>query len=226
MRQSEREPDQTAVIVGVAGGSASGKTTLVEALPGFLPGVSTSLLHHDDYYHDRPDLAPAARAGLDFDVPAALDSRLLASHLRRLKAGQPVQSPVYCFETHSRLTETREVTPTDAVIVDGMLLLAVPGLRELFDVSVYVDAPADLRLARRITRDVTERGRSVESVIEQYLRTVRPAHEAFVEPSKQHADTVIADATNDSLVRRVARLIRSSLPRPAAPIPTSRELAE
>jgi uridine kinase len=199
------------IIVGVAGGSASGKTTLVDGLRGSLAGSSLSLLHHDDYYFGRSDLPLAERAELNFDRPSALDNRRLCRHLRALQAGRPVRSPRYCFVTHTRLAETRRVEPADIVIVEGMLLLAIAPLRQLLDVKVFVDAPADIRLARRVLRDTgPDRRRSLESVVEQYLRTVRPMHDRYVQPSKAFADLVVTDARAPSQVRRVAALVRRS----------------
>lgn len=200
--------------IGVAGASASGKTTLVAALTRLLPGLSVSLLHHDDYYFSHADLPEAERARLNFDRPSALDNRQLARHLRALRAGRAVRSPRYCFVTHTRLPDRRGVEPADAVIVEGMLLLAIAPLRQLLDVKVFIDAPADLRLARRIRRDTgPDRRRSLESVVEQYLRTVRPMHERYVQPSKAFADLVVTDATDPAQVRRAAALIRRHLRR-------------
>ena len=196
------------ILVGVAGGSASGKTTLVDALKGSLAGSSVSLLHHDDYYFGRPDLPLAQRAELNFARPAALDNRRLSRHLNALRAGRPVRCARYCFVTHSRLPETRRIEPADIVIVEGMLLLAVARLRELLDVKVLVDAPADIRLARRVLRDTgPERRRTLESVVRQYLTTVRPMHERYVAPSAAFADVVVTDAKAPSQVRQVAALI-------------------
>lgn len=202
------------VLVGVAGGSASGKTTLVHALEGLLSDLSVSLLHHDDYYFSRDNVALAERAKLNFDRPSALDNRRLARHLKALSHGRAVASPRYCFITHSRLPETRAVAPADVIVVEGMLLLAIAPLRRLFDAKVFVDAPPDVRLARRVLRDTgPERGRELQAVVEQYLTIVRPMHERHVEPSRAFADLVVTDATASPQVRRAAALIRRRLPR-------------
>jgi uridine kinase len=202
------------VLVGIAGGSASGKTTLVHALQALLSGFTVSLLHHDDYYLSRADLPLAERARLNFDRPSSLDNRRLERHLKALSAGRPVPSPCYCFVTHSRLRETRRVEPAGVIVVEGMLLLAIAPLRRLLDVKVFVDAPADVRLARRVLRDTgPERGRQLEAVVEQYLTTVRPMHERYVEPSRTSADLVVTDATAPSQARQVAALVKRRLSR-------------
>jgi uridine kinase len=179
-----------------------------------LTDVRVSLLHHDDYYRDRSRLPVAQRATLNFDTPSALDNRRLARDLRALREGQAIDAPCYCFRTHARLPGTRRVRPADVVIVEGMLLLAAPSVRELLDVKVFVDAPADLRLARRIRRDVgPARARTLRSVLAQYEATVRPMHAKHVEPSRRHADVVVTDALDGRQVRRVVALIRRRLSR-------------
>jgi uridine kinase len=207
------------LIVGIAGGSAGGKTTLVRALRRALKGVGVLLLHHDDYYLDRGHLPARERAQLNYDEPRALDSRRLCRDLKALREGRSVESPRYCYRTHARLPRVRRVRPAEVVLVEGMLLLAVRSLRELLDVAVFVETPADLRLVRRIRRDTGPlRGRSLASVLRQYVATVRPMHEKHVEPSKRYADIVVSDARDERQVERVARLIRSRLSRrsPAA----------
>jgi uridine kinase len=200
------------VLVGIAGGSASGKTTLVDALEGLLSDLSVSLLHHDDYYFSHDSVPLSERAKLNFDRPSALDNRRLARHLAALSEGRAVPSPRYCFITHSRLPQTRRVEPADVIVVEGMLLLAIAPLRRLFDVKVFVDAPPDVRLARRVLRDTgPERARELRAVIEQYLTIVRPMHERHVEPSRASADLVVTDATAPSQVRRAAASIRRLL---------------
>jgi uridine kinase len=197
------------VLVGIAGGSASGKTTLVHALQALLSDFTVCLLHHDDYYLSRPDLPLAERAKLNFDRPASLDNRRLARHLKALREGRAVSSPRYCFATHSRLPDTRRVEPADVIVVEGMLLLAIAPLRGLLDVKVFVEAPADVRLARRVLRDTgPERDRRLEAVVEQYLTTVRPMHERYVGPSRAFADLVVTDATAPAQAHRVAALVK------------------
>jgi len=203
---------RTPLIVGVAGGSAAGKSTLVEGLRAFLPDVATSLLHQDDYYRDNAHLPQAERAGLDYDRPEALDNRRLVRDLRALRDGRAVECPVYCFATHTRRPETRSVEPRDVLLVEGMLILSVPELRELMDVAVYVEAPDEVRLARRVDRDVgPERRRAEESVREQWAHSVLPGHRRYVEPSKALADIVVTDATDHEQVATVADLVRRSL---------------
>lgn len=185
----------TPFIVAVTGGSASGKTTIAEALRRQLAPYEVRLVSEDEYYVDHADEPGFDPLRFNFDDITAHDHELMARHLRKLKSGKPVQAPLYDFLTHRRLAQTREIKPADVVIVEGIHVLADPGLRDLYDFSVYVDAPADIRLARRLLRDVRERGRSVESVVTQYLRTVRPMHLAHTEAGKAAADMVV---TNDA----------------------------
>jgi uridine kinase len=179
------------LILGVAGGSGSGKTTVVSQVMRDLDPIPTSLLHHDSYYRDHPELSDDERERLNYDHPGVLESELLAAHLRELIAGRPVEEPIYDFTSHRRMARTRRIEPNPIVIVDGILILAEPALRDLMDIRVYVDTDADLRFIRRLVRDTTERGRSVDSVVRQYQETVRPMHLEFVEPSRRHADVVI-----------------------------------
>jgi uridine kinase len=174
-------------VLGVAGGSGSGKSTLIGRLLAAVGDGRAAVLHHDSYYRNRADMPEAVRAADNWDHPAALDSRLFADHIDALKAGRSVASPVYDFTKHLRSDTTRLVEPRPVLILDGLLLFAVPGVRERIDLRVFVDTPADLRLARRVARDVAERGRTAASVVEQYLRTVRPMHRRFVQPSRGRA---------------------------------------
>jgi len=197
------------LIVGISGGSASGKSTLVRALRGLLADLSVSLLHHDDYYRDLSHLAFRERARTNFDEPSALENERLAADLQTLRTGGAVSSPRYDFRTHSRRPGTRRVRPAEVVLVEGMLLLAVPSLRSRLDLKVYVESPADVRLARRLRRDTgAARRRSPASVLRQYETSVRPMHERYVEPSRRHADVVITDALDARQVERLARRIR------------------
>ena len=184
-------PGSRPLILGVAGGSGSGKTTVVSQIIQAMEPVPVSLLHHDSYYRDHPDLSDEERARLNYDHPDVLETPLLAEHLRELLAGRAVEEPVYDFTTHSRTDETRRIEPNPVVIVDGILILAEPELRELMDIRVYVETDSDLRFIRRLLRDTQERGRSVDSVIRQYQETVRPMHLEFVEPSRRHADVIV-----------------------------------
>jgi len=178
-------------LVGVAGGSGSGKTTVAERLAGLVEGADVALLRLDAYYRDRNDLVFAERAAVNYDHPDAFDWPLLLDHVAALADGHPVQVPVYDFATYQRLPERLEVAPARVVVVEGILVLYEPALRERFDLRVFVDTDADVRFIRRLERDMAERERSTASVIEQYLTTVRPAHDQFIEPSKRHADVIV-----------------------------------
>ncbi len=179
------------LIIGVAGGTASGKTTVVQAILDRVGYEHIAHIQHDSYYKDLSHLPLEERRKFNFDHPDALDTPLLIQHLKELRQGHSVEIPEYDFATYCRLPHTRTVHPCPVVIVEGILILAEPALRELIDLKIYVDTDADLRLIRRITRDIAERGRTIESVIEQYLATVRPMHLEFVEPSKRYADVII-----------------------------------
>jgi uridine kinase len=179
------------IIVGVAGGTASGKTTTSEAIMERVDGKRIAYIQHDSYYRDLSHLPLEERAKLNFDHPDALENELLISHLKQLLAWQEVDVPVYDFATYIRTGETRRVKPKRIIIVEGILVFVDKRLRELMDVKIYVDTDPDLRFIRRLQRDITERARSVESVIQQYLDTVRPMHLEFVEPSKRYADVII-----------------------------------
>ncbi len=182
-------------VLGLAGGSGAGKTTLVDGLSSRLGG-DVSVLWFDEYYHDLAHLPPERRAVANFDHPDSLDEALLIDHLDGLLAGRPVDVPVYDFATHTRTGRTRRVEPQPVVVVDGILVLAVPDVRSRLDLAVFVDAPAEVRLARRMDRDVRERGRTMASVRAQFEATVAPMHEAFVDPSAENADLRL-DGTGD-----------------------------
>eukprot|EP00929_Paragymnodinium_shiwhaense_P071080 TRINITY_DN36111_c0_g1_i1.p2 TRINITY_DN36111_c0_g1~~TRINITY_DN36111_c0_g1_i1.p2 ORF type:complete len:240 (-),score=59.66 TRINITY_DN36111_c0_g1_i1:100-819(-) len=181
------------LIVGIAGGSGSGKSYIAETVEKFLGSANVSTVAHDWYYKDLSHLSAEERDAVNFDHPDALDSSLMLEQLQQLKAGDAIDAPVYDFATHTRLQQKKNhVSPAPLVLVDGILTLADPRLAEMFDVRIFVDTPADLRLLRRIRRDVVERGRSTESVLDQYETTVRPMHELFVEPAKAVADHVVS----------------------------------
>ena len=179
------------VVIGIAGGSGSGKTTVQRRIIETFGPDRIALLDHDSYYLDLAHLPPEERARFNFDHPDALETSLMVAHLDRLLAGEPVEKPTYDFTTHSRCAETLTVRPHPVVIVEGILVLAEPALVERMDVKIYVDTPDDVRLIRRIERDLHERGRDIETVLQQYQRTVRPMHLEFVEPSKRVADVII-----------------------------------
>ncbi|MBC7261868.1 MAG: uridine kinase [Chloroflexi bacterium] len=187
----ERSTTNPILVIGVAGGTASGKTTVVQAILDRVGRERIAHIQHDSYYKDLSHLPLEERRKFNFDHPDALDTPLLIQHLQELRQGHSVQIPEYDFATYCRLPQTRTVHPRPVVIVEGILILAEPALRELIDLKIYVDTDADLRLIRRIKRDIAERGRTIESVIEQYLATVRPMHLEFVEPSKRYADVII-----------------------------------
>jgi uridine kinase len=178
-----------AQVIGVAGGSGSGKSTIVRALVSRLGGT---VIDTDAYYHDRSGLVPAQRSRLNYDEPAAFDAALLVSQITSLARGESVAKPLYSFETHTRVG-VEVIAPSGLVIVEGLFTLWWERLRSLLDVKVFVDAPSDVRLTRRIRRDIAERGRTVDQVLQQYLATVRPMHERYVEPTRAFADLVIVN---------------------------------
>jgi uridine kinase len=181
------------VIVGVAGGTGSGKTTVVEQILKGLDSNSVALIQHDSYYRDRSHLPEQERAKINYDHPDALETTLLVEHLNRLLAGEPVDIPIYDFATHIRRPECRGVEPRKVIVVEGILILADPALRKLFDIKVFVDTDADIRFIRRMERDIAERARTRESVVGQYMESVRPMHQEFVEPSKRYADVIVPE---------------------------------
>jgi len=179
------------LVIGVAGGSGSGKTTVVRRIIESIGDDQVTVLEHDRYYRDRNDLRLEERAALNYDHPDSLETDLLVRHLHELRAGRPVQVPQYDFARHARKSDTMTAQPRKAIIVEGILIFADAPLRALMDVKVFVDADDDTRFIRRLQRDIAERGRTVSSVIEQYLGTVKPMHLEFVEPSKRYADIII-----------------------------------
>lgn len=182
----------TPLVVGIAGATGSGKTTVAQRLAEAVPG-SVAFLQHDSYYRDRSDLTYDERCGLNFDHPSALETDLLVEHIERLRAGEGVGVPVYDFTAHRRNAEVVFVAPAPVILVEGILVLAEERLRALFDIKVFVDTDADIRAFRRIRRDLEHRGRSFESIREQYYATVRPMTLRFVEPSKRWADIIVPE---------------------------------
>ena len=180
-------------VVGIAGGTGSGKTTLSELILDNIGRDRMAYLPHDAYYRDRKDLPLEERAKLNYDHPDSLETELMVEHIMQLKAGKPVEMPVYDFTTHSRKNATVHVAPKRLLLVEGILIFAEKPLRKLFDMKIYVDTDPDLRFIRRLTRDIEERGRTVQSVIGQYLQTVRPMHLEFVEASKRYADIIVPE---------------------------------
>jgi uridine kinase len=197
-------------IIGIAGGTGSGKTTITAAIQSAVGPDRVTLISHDSYYRDRSDLTSLERANLNFDHPESLETELLVEHLDVLVQGNTVDVPVYDFVDHRRLTETERITPRDVILVEGVLVLADPGLRDRMSLCIYVDTDDDIRFIRRLQRDVTERGRSMQSVVSQYLATVRPMHNQFVAPSRQFADVIIPEGGyNARAIEMICNQIKS-----------------
>jgi uridine kinase len=200
------------VVIGVAGGTGSGKTTVAQEILKRAGTARISLIQHDAYYKDLGDLPLAQRALKNFDHPDALDNGLLIVHLNALKAGKAIEMPIYDFTTHTRTGQTRRMEPNRVILVEGILIFADEALRRLMDVKVYVDTDPDIRFIRRLERDIAERGRTMESVIHQYLATVRPMHQEFVEPSKRYADIIIPEGGfNEVAMELIAARIKTLL---------------
>ena len=200
------------LIIGVAGGTGSGKTTVARKLVEALPTGLATVIEYDSYYRDRSELSPDERSALNYDHPEALESELLADHLRALRGGEAIDVPIYDFRTHTRRRETRTVAPTAVVLVEGILTLAQPAVREQLDIKIFVDTDPDIRVFRRIRRDIEDRGRTFASCREQYYRSVRPMHNHFVEPSKRWADLIIPEGGDNHVALEilVARLIQAT----------------
>ena len=197
------------LIIGVAGGSGSGKTTVVRKILEALGDARVPVLEHDRYYRDRNDLRLEERAALNYDHPDSLETDLMVRHVNELRAGRAVEAPAYDFARHARKDLTETIVPGRALIVEGILIYTDPSLRKLMDVKVFVDTDDDTRFIRRLQRDIAERGRTVESVIDQYLGTVKPMHLEFVEPSKRYADIIIPQGGHNTVaVDMLLRLIR------------------
>ena len=204
-------------VIGVAGGSGSGKTTVVRRIVDSLGLEHVTLLQHDRYYRDRNDLRLEERAALNYDHPNSLETDLLVEHVRQLKRGESVDVPQYDFTRHARLSEIETFQPRRALIVEGILVFTDAALRDLMDIKVFVDTDSDTRFIRRLQRDVAERGRTMESVIDQYLSTVRPMHLEFVEPSKRYADVIIPlGGHNTVAVDLLLTMLRSVASRPVS----------
>ena len=189
----------TPFVIGIAGGTGSGKTTVANAIVKRVGEERIAFLSHDAYYRDFDDLPKDILAGKNFDHPDSLETDLLVRHLRALRQGLVVEMPVYDFRVHRRAPETRRVEPRKVILVDGILIYVEAELRKLFDVKIFVDTDSDVRLIRRIKRDIAERGRSLESVVAQYESTVRPMHLEFVEPSKRYADLIIPEGGENTV---------------------------
>ena len=200
------------LVIGIAGGSGSGKTTVAQTILQRVGPDRISFLQHDSYYKDLSGLPEVQRREVNFDHPNSLDNEMLIHHILALKAGQTVEVPIYDFSTHSRTERTFLVKPRPVILVEGILIFAEAELRKLFDVKIFVDTDSDIRFIRRLQRDISERGRTTESVIHQYQSTVRPMHMEFVEPSKRYADVIIPEggfnaAALDMVVARVETML-------------------
>lgn len=205
-------------VIGVGGGSGSGKTTVVRRIVDSLGPEQVTLLQHDRYYRDRNDLRLEERAALNYDHPNSLETDLLVRHVHDLKRGKPVDVPAYDFTRHARLSETETFQPRRALIVEGILVFTDAALRDLMDIKVFVDTDSDTRFIRRLQRDVAERGRTMDSVIDQYQSTVKPMHLEFVEPSKRYADVIIPlGGHNTVAVDLLLTMLRSVVAQPAPP---------
>jgi uridine kinase len=200
------------IIIGVAGGTASGKSTVAEAILERVGREHIAYIQHDSYYRDLSHLPLEERARMNFDHPDALETELLVEHLRQLQAWQPIEVPIYDFATYTRTGRTRRVEPRRVVLVEGILIFVDKQLRDMMDIKLYVDTDADMRLIRRLQRDMRERGRTLESVIRQYLETVRPMHLEFVEPSKRYADIIIpSGGFNETAIEMIVARIQKLL---------------
>ena len=180
------------IVIGIAGGTGSGKTTITREIVKRL-GENVTVLTHDSYYKERHDLTYEERTQLNYDHPNAFDNDMMAEALAKLKGGEPVEVPIYDYTIHDRTENTMTLHPTPVILVEGILIYHSEELRNLMDIKIFVDTDADVRILRRIIRDIQERGRSLDSVVSQYLNTVKPMHEAFVEPSKKYADIIIPE---------------------------------
>ncbi|HEY5728637.1 MAG TPA: uridine kinase [Anaerolineales bacterium] len=202
-----------ALVIGIAGGSGSGKTTVAQEILQRVGPERIAFIQHDSYYKDLSGLPPAQKAEVNFDHPNSLETELLTQHIASLRNGKPVEIPIYDFSTHSRTSQTYTVKPRTVILVEGILIFTEAALRDMFDVKIFVDTDSDLRFIRRLERDITERGRTTESVIKQYQSTVRPMHMEFVEPSKRYADVIIPEgghntAALDMVVARIEALLK------------------
>ena len=201
------------ILIGIAGGTGSGKTTLTRHLKQHF-GDDVTVIGHDSYYKRQEGKTYEERARQNYDHPSAFDTDLLIQHLRELKAGHSVRCPVYSYTDHNRTDETVEIFPSKVIIVEGILIFQNPTLRDMFDIKIFVEADADVRILRRCLRDVEERGRTLQSVVTQYLTTVKPMHEQFVEPSRKYADIVVLEGGHnlvalDMIMQRIQHHIDS-----------------
>jgi uridine kinase len=204
------------LVIGICGGTGSGKTTITERIISALSPESVLVLQQDHYYKNFPHLSFEERARQNFDHPDAFDNSLFNEHVRQLREGRSIERPVYDFTKHERAAQTVRMNPSPALILEGILIFENKALCELMDIKIFVDTDADLRFIRRLARDIRERGRTVDSVVSQYLATVRPMHNEFVEPSKRHADVIIPEGGHnevgiDLVIQKIRSLVSSSI---------------
>ena len=190
--------DNNILVIGIAGGTGSGKTTITRRIMQEFGG-DVSVVYHDNYYKRHDDLTYEERTKLNYDHPNAFDTPLLIEHLEALKAGEPVECPVYDYTVHNRSEKTVTIRPAKVIVVEGILIFAEPELCRRMDIKIFVDTDADVRILRRILRDTRDRGRDLESIVTQYLTTVKPMHELFVEPSKRNADIIIPEGGHNQV---------------------------
>ena len=196
------------LVIGIGGGTGAGKTTISRSIVAELPPESVAYIEHDAYYRDRPDLSAEERAAVNYDHPDSLDSPLVVKHLDQLLSGEPIDRPIYDFVTHRRESKTLRMQPAPVIVLEGILIFADPELVRRFDIKLFIDTPADIRVLRRIRRDIEQRGRQFEDIRRQYYETVRPMHAVFVEPAKYKADLIIPEGANfqvtiDLFVQRI-----------------------
>ncbi|HXZ14048.1 MAG TPA: uridine kinase [Candidatus Sulfotelmatobacter sp.] len=209
-----RRLDTRPLVIGICGGTGSGKTTITSRIISALSESNVVILQQDNYYKGFAELSFEERVKVNFDHPDSMDTPLLAEHVRQLRSGMAIDRPTYDFANFRRLVETVRIEPRAAIIIEGILIFESPALRDLMDIKIFVDTDADLRFIRRLVRDIRERGRTMEMVIEQYMATVRPMHLEFVEPSKRHADVIIPEGGHNEVgIDLVIQKIRSLVPR-------------
>ncbi|MAL60308.1 MAG: uridine kinase [Flavobacteriaceae bacterium] len=200
------------LIIGIAGGTGSGKTTVVEQIVEELPKDEVCVISQDSYYHDTSHLSYAERVKINFDHPKAIDFDLLVKHLKELRKGKAIDQPIYSFVEHNRTNETLKTYPKKVVIVEGILILTHPEIREMFDIKLFVHADSDERLIRRLKRDITERGRDLKEVLNRYQSTLKPMHQQFIEPTKEYADIIIpTNRYNTVAVKLIRNIIHQRL---------------
>ncbi len=200
------------LFIGISGGSGSGKTTIVRRIFKEVPERSIAIIEHDAYYKDQSNITYEERCKTNYDHPFAFDTDLFVEHIKELKKGSVIQKPIYDYSTHNRKKETIKVEPKEIIIVEGLLVFYEERIRDLLDIKIFVDTDADIRILRRINRDMRDRGRSLESIMSQYMSTVRPAHEQFIEPTKKYADIIVTEGGNnlvavDLMVTKIKSLL-------------------